>query len=51
MKELDRMITEARLDRAYYHEHKLFIDSAACAIRERALLDAKHAIERINPSV
>jgi hypothetical protein len=45
MNELNRMIAEVRHSRAEYHSAGQRIEAAACAIRERALLDAKRAIE------
>lgn len=52
MAEIRRMIEEVRADRAYFAAEAkrgkphLTVDAAACAIRERALLDALAAIEK-----
>jgi hypothetical protein len=53
MDELNRMIVAVRADRAWYHAQYAAtkiaghsIEAAACVIREKALLDAKAAIER-----
>lgn len=52
MEAIDRMLAECRADRDWYHGRAVQtkvegyrIDAAACAIREKALLDAKQAIE------
>jgi hypothetical protein len=53
MDELERMILQCDTDRAWYHERAertkvdgYQIDALACAIRKRALLDARDAIIR-----
>ena len=52
MKELEQLLVEVKEWRAYHHNQALNgvkgaqIEALACAIRERALLDAKQAIER-----
>lgn len=44
MAELDRMIAETRQWRVEHHNERRCIEAAACAIREKALLDARRAI-------
>ncbi|HUU99274.1 MAG TPA: hypothetical protein VM487_26370 [Phycisphaerae bacterium] len=53
MAEIERMIAETVADRAWFamearrrRNHGMFIDAAACAIRERALRDALAALKR-----
>ncbi len=46
MAELNRMIIEVHRWREIYRADRNYIDAAACAIRETALLDAKRAIEK-----
>jgi hypothetical protein len=56
MAELERMISEVREWRLFHRAQfqrgvrGACIEASACAIRERALLDAKNAIERANAS-
>jgi len=44
MAKLDQMIAECRAERRLHHDARRYIDAAASAIRERALLDARAAI-------
>lgn len=51
MTELDAMIAETRQDRRYFRQrfletgnHGFSIEAAACAIREKALLDARERL-------
>lgn len=44
MAELDRMIADTRNWRVEHHNARRRIEAAACAIREKALLDARAAI-------
>lgn len=57
MSEIDRMIAEVQAQRLAFRQHAqrcagvhdrhgYQIEAAACAIRERALLDAKRAMEK-----
>ena len=45
MDKLEDMLREVRQDRKMYVEKRLWIDAAACAIREKALEDARDAFE------
>lgn len=54
MKELVEMLAQVKADRKWFHDeakrtriHGMFVDAAACAIREKALTDAIAAIKRI----
>jgi len=44
---IDRLIAETLYQRAVYRQHGHHIDAAACAIRERALRDARDAVSRV----
>jgi hypothetical protein len=51
LERIDALIKETREDRAHFHNrfistnnHGFAIDAAACAIREKALLDARDLI-------
>lgn len=53
MGEIERMIADTVSDRAWFaararetRNHGMFIDAAACAIREKALRDALAAVKR-----
>jgi hypothetical protein len=53
MAEINAMIAAVRRDRLWFHNealksrnHGMLIDAAACAIREKALLDAMAAVDR-----
>jgi len=45
MDKLDEMIAETRNWRLYHRTHRNVVDASACAIREKALLDARAAIK------
>jgi hypothetical protein len=45
LRRLNALIIEARAERRAHHDARRFVEAAASAIRERALLEAKLAIE------
>lgn len=45
MAKLKLLLVKVKADRAWFKAHNLHVESAACAIREQALIEALNAIE------
>jgi hypothetical protein len=44
MDKLENLIKETKIDRQWYKDRRLFIEAAACAVRQKALEDAREAV-------